>query len=271
MSVRLDRLQRGLYEALSGVTDVVAWGYGQQPREAGGLLSLRVLSGPALDQRHARGTLLLPGVSLIVRVDEATEDRKLIIRLNGFDYGHEVEAGETVTDIRDDLLAQIQAGEAGHVTATGDGADGIALSADYLGAIRSLAFVGGDLSAESVVISEDAVLVTEGHATFSIEMQAFARGREPRNGAINIITAALDRLQSPAVSATLDLWGFGLQDKGVPIDISAIAGTDWESRASCDFTVSAVSVGVEPVDQIETVTSEFSVSGLSLTATQTAA
>ncbi len=258
MSVRLDRLQRGLYEALSGVTDVVGWGYGQQPREAGGLLALRIVSGPALRQHHARGSLLLPGESLTLRVTSAVAGTRLVVTLNDYDYRHDVLGGESVTDIRDDLLAQILLGEV-TVTASSSGADAIDLAAVELGGIRSLALVGEGLTAESVVVSDDAVLVTEGQATFSVEMQAFGRGREPRNGALNIVQSALDLLQSPTKREALNRWGVGLWGLGTPIDISAIAGSDWESRASADFTCSMTSVGTEPVDQIETVTAAFTV------------
>src|SRR5690606_15456249 len=113
------------------------------------------------------------------------------------------------------------------------------------------------LEAGEVELADEAVLVTEGHVTFVVELQAYSRHREPPTGALAIVGAALDRLQSPARSAALNAWGVGLWEKGAPSDISGIAGGGWESRAVCDFTCSAISVAVEPVATIETVAATF--------------
>jgi hypothetical protein len=270
MTVRLDRLQQGLFDALAGVTDVVTWVRGEQPRDPGGLLSLSLTAGPipGLRQR-ARGRLLLPADSITVRVTAATNGNRVVVRLNGFDYRHDVGAGESVTDVRNALLAAILLGEAGAVTPATNGADGVDLVADFLGGLRSLT-LHGDLSSEAAVFSDDGVLETIGTVTHTVTLQAFSQQRYPRNGAHAIIDAALDRLQRRSVVDELCRYGVALWDTGAAIDLSAIAGGHWESRVAVDVTVATRTVSVEPVDQIETLTADITISGETVSASASA-
>jgi hypothetical protein len=66
--------------------------------------------------------------------------------------------------------------------------------------------------------------------------------------------AALERLQRTDVSQELTRLGVALGGKGAVIDLSAIAGANWETRVQSDVALFARYVSVEPVDQIETVT-----------------
>lgn len=176
------------------------------------------------------------------------------MRLNGFDYRHDVTGIDTVTTIRDGFLAQIQAGEADFMTATSSGADGITLTAGFLGALRSLFLVGSDLTdGGSAVFSGNAVLVTTGTVGLTLQMQAFSKGHELRNGAWSIVDTAIERLQRESVSRELHRYGVALGAKGPVVNLSAIAGGNWSSRCAADVAVFARHVGVEPVDQIETV------------------
>lgn len=274
MSVRLDRLQRGLYEALSGVAGSVLWTMSEVPHEQlddVDILTLESTAGPThVHRRHSQGTLLAPADSIIVRVDAATVGTRNIVRLNEFDYYYDAIGGDTATDIRDDLLPQIQAGEVGSVTATADGADGIALAGDFLGGLRSLTLLG-ELSSESEVFSGDAVLVTESTVTFLITLDAYSKNREPRNGAMSVIDAAIDQLHSLDVVENLGRYGLGLWDIIGTTDLSGIAGAHWETRAAANVTVAARTVFVRPVDQIETTTAAVVVEGVgTVTATATA-
>lgn len=264
MTVRLDRLQQGLFEVLNGadVADVVAWGYSEQAREAGSLLSLAVTTGPTpWNRSHARGSILCPADSIDIVVDAATVGTRQIIHLNDYPYDHDVVGGDTVTTIRDSLLADIQAGEAGAVTAAASGADTIALTADFLGGLRRLTLEGGDLSSASAVFSDDAVLETIGTMVHRVTITAYSPSSEPRNGAWSIIDLALSELQKPGVSETLRKFGLGVWEKGSPVNLSAVTGARWESRVAVDVTVASQSVTVETVDQIESATIAIAVTG----------
>lgn len=255
MSVRLDRLQRALYEALGGVADVVGWAYGEQPRGTGSLLVLRLLAGPTPGNvRHARGTPIKPADSIVVRVSDVVEGERVGIILNGFGYRYDVPNGATLGSIRDALLASVVAGETdyGFVTATAVSTDGILLTADFLGGLRSLS-LRGSLVSESPVFSGDMVLVTEGTAVMTIGFQAFARDCQPSSGAAAMLGAVLDRFQSVTVADALDEYGLGIWRKGEVVDLTAIAGAHWESRAALEISFAAKSVFVTPVDSIETV------------------
>jgi hypothetical protein len=269
VTVRLDRLQQGVFELLNGCADVVAWAMGEQPKASGNALSLRML-GYELSQDHARGTLLLPPDSLTIRVTSATVGKRLIARLNAYDYRRDVVVGDTPTTIRNALLGEIQAGELGSVTAAADGSDGIALTALSLGAIRSLHLVGPGLEAEDLSFSGDAVLVTEGTALFTLALQSFSGGRELRNGAMAVMGTALDRFQSVPRLDALRRFGVSVRGLGNPIDISAIASGHWETRAACEVHLGVKDYSVSPIDTIETAVVAVSVNGETVQASVTA-
>ena len=242
MAVRLDRLQQGLFEALGDVATNVLWTQTQVPQSevSGDLLTLNLTSGPSLGLRQgARGVVLLPADSVVVRVDAATVTTRNVVVLNDFPYYRDTVAGDTVTAIRDALLALINVGELA-VTASTDGSDGIALTADTF-------------------FSDNAVLETVGTSTCLVTVQCYSKGREPRNGAWALADAALDKLQQTQILEELTRFGLGLWDKGGIVNLSGIAGGGWESRAAFDLLVAARSVNVRPVDQIETVTGSIEI------------
>lgn len=259
MATRLDRLQRGLFESLTGIAPHIVWTQGQVPRQlvdsgdSGELLSLRLASGPVpVHRAHSHGFTLTPASSIIVTVTGATVGTRNVVRLNDFAYYRDTVAGDTVATVRNVLLAAIQEGESGAVTATASGAAGILLAGDFLGGLRSLELVG-QLTSSGAVISGDSVIVSERTMSHLVTLQAFSRGREPRTGAVALLDLALDELRAPDVSEELSRYGLGVWDYGAPVDLSAIAGGNWESRASADLTISARSVAVRSVHEIDSV------------------
>lgn len=255
-SVRLDRLQRGLMATFAGLADVVSWEYTKAERGAGSLLTLGLDTDPEPHlQSHAAATAVLPADSAIVEVTAATEGARPVVRLNGFDYYLDVPASSSVTTVRDALLADIAAGEAGAVTPTATGADRITLTGDFLGGLRSLACSGPvQYVAESAVYSGAAVLIRTGTRVCEIAVEVFSRGRSPRTGAATIMQGVLDRLQSGARMSELGRYGVKRWGIGTPIKLDAIAGSDWETRRRLPFTAAVQSVHVEPVDHVESAT-----------------
>ncbi len=257
MSVRLDRLQQGLFEAFNGVAADVVWTYGQVPREqiSSDLLALTLTAGPSLGfRRSRRGRVLQPATSVVVRVTGTTAGVRNVIRLNDFDYFTDTTGVDTLTTIRDRLLALAIAGEP-VILPTADGADGVLLTAPTVGDIRTLQLFGelGNDAPVFPIPPDDTVLVTEGTASHLVTVQAYSKGQEPTNGAWALCDAALDVLQSDAGVELLGRFGLGLWEKGPVINLSAIAGANWETRAAFDLTIAARSVSVEPIQTIETV------------------
>lgn len=257
MTARVDRLQRGLFEALSGVTDVVAWNRNDSPKVTGSLLSMAIVGGPTPRRRqHARGTLLLPADSLIVRVTAAIENQRIIIELNGFAFRHDVVGGDTIDSIRDALIVDIAEGEPG-LDVDPDETDGIAIASSTLGGIRSLRLWGAvEVAEDELSLSASAVLERCGTVAFAIGLQAYgSKGNDARGEghASNVIGRALERLQDPNVTDELTRWGVAIGSKGPISDISAVAGGRWESRATAPLECTLREVSVSPVESIESV------------------
>ncbi len=254
--MRVDRLQQGLFLALSGLGATVLWTHSQVPRSEvdDDLLALSVTAGPtAWNRGHAHGGQVQAQVqSLRITVTAATAGARTVARLNGFDYRVDVSAVDTVTTVRDELLSQIQDGEDGDVTAAAHSTNAIDLTADWAGAIWKLG-ITAELAASDLVEADAYVEVSSRTETSSISLQAYSQGREPRDGATALLTKARKALRRRDVQATLERYGLGLWRVGTPIDLSAIAGASWETRSAVDLTVAAQSVLVEPVDVIEHV------------------
>lgn len=258
LPLRLDRIQRAMYEPLTDALAPirVAWGYNEQswetvPQE--GLLSLTMVGGPQPWLRSGkRGTLLNAADSIDLAVTSVSPSERYVVRLNDFSYFTDVQPGDTIDTIRDRLVDLVNADELETATASPAGLGVLRLTADGLGGLRSLT-LSGPLSADAPVLNGESVLVTEGTQAMLVNMQAFSKGREPRNGAWAIIQRALAVMQSEDYVGQMTALGVGVWSKGVVSDLSAVAGGHWETRASCDVNISARAVWVRPVARIETV------------------
>src|SRR5688572_1843823 len=139
--IRLDRLQRALREALSGVAPAF-WTMQQVPHKSAGatMLALSLTAGPSIQHRtHYYGRFDYLAETATVRVAAANEATRLIVRINGFDHYYDVEAGDTVTDARDALLTSIVDHEELYpISAAATGTDGITLTSEETGAIYEL-------------------------------------------------------------------------------------------------------------------------------------
>lgn len=269
--IRYDRIQKAFFEAFNGVASVVGWGYGENPKEEGDLLSLTLTGGPSHHNRdHVHGECLRPADSLTIHMSAVTVDSRQIIRLNDHDYFTDVVGGDTAETVRDRLLALIQAGEpATALSAAANGTDRIDLAAAVLGGLRKLTFPSpqNDLLPEAIVFSGDAVNVTEGTMTHTLQIEAFSHGKEPFNGAWAMITDVLERLTLPSVVAKLHTFGVVLWSKGSPINLTAIVGANFQTRALVDVVIAARTIAIEPVDQIETVNAVIMIGSDTITAT----
>lgn len=245
----IERLQRGLYEALSGVADDVAWAGGEQPRDVGSLLSLSI---EASSSRVLSQLSLFPAESLEIEITDATEGALVAIDLNGFTMRHTVPAAATIETVRDAVMARLELVEP-DITVAAVGTDKIALSSDdAAGRIWGFAASGAaEVVEDSTAILDDAVAVTFSRETYEVTLEAFSRSREPRRSAHAIITEARARLRSLSHLEALALWGTQLWVESDAFDISAIAGAHWESRVRLPIQAAIRAVSVEPVHVIE--------------------
>ena len=273
LPIRLDRLQLGVNEILTDALDTsgggpeVLWAYGQAVWEDNvpdaGLVSLDMIGGPQPFIRSGkRGTLLNAAATIVVTVDSVEIGKRYIVRLNGFDYFTDYQAADTVTTIRDRLRDLINADPLETATASDTGGDAITLTADSLGGMRTRQLVGA-ISSSNLVLDGDSVLVTEGAQVMLINVQAFSKGREPRNGAWATQARVLAALQSEDYIETLRRFGVGVWSKGPPTDLSAIAGGHWETRVSFDVTLAARAVWVRPIGRIESL--QMTINGITST------
>lgn len=262
--IRFDRLQRGLYLALTGVAlgtspAAVLWSKTQAPRASvpGDLLALSMLAGPSNDRWPASGVILDAAGAIELTVTGATPGVLSIVRLNGFDYRFESAGGDNPTTIRNELVKQIRDGEAGAVTVDNVGAAGMRLGATRAGGLRSLRILG-ELEAGDPEPGET-VEVKECSTTTLVSLQAFTRGLEPRVSAAALLSRAIDQLRGADAIELLDRYGLAMRDVGGIVDLSAIAGGNWESRASVDLTVAAMSSSVRSLGTVESMSLEVSV------------
>lgn len=273
MSVRLDRMQKGLVELLAGVADNVLWTKTEPPAEQLGddVIALDPIAGPSLDKRTGAGanTTLLPADSVVVRVTAATVGTRYVVKLNHFRYYTDGIGGDTVSTIRDRLLAALAAGEAGTHTIGADGADGISIVADAFGNLRRLSLLG-DLAADPAVYSGNAVLEKDVTVRVMVSVQCYSKARPFRSGAASLADAALDALQAVELVEELSRYGVGIWDKGDVVNLDAIAGGHWESRRNFDLLLAARTVDVRAVDTIETVQAAMLVGGAQFTASASA-
>lgn len=257
--IRLDRMQRGLYEALDGVAGTVSWAMGEAPRGEGTLLSLRLTGGPTPGLRkHGREVLLDAATLVDVQVTSAVAGDRAVVELNDFPYIVDVGGGDTVTDVRDAFVALVTELDGDTIAATAASTDRVQLTPNSAGAIRSVT-LSGPLGLAAPVTHGDAVAVTEGTSTAVIELQAFSLDRTPRGGAVSILAEAMARLQRPDVLELLQRWGVAIYDLGDVTDLSAIAGSHWESRALAGITIAMRSTAVAPVGFIENVSADIEV------------
>lgn len=259
--VRLDRIQTALFQVLGEAVAPaeVHWALTEPAFEQlpDAFIALRMIGGPgAWIRKGKRGRVLTPITTVVITVDPIVVGKRVIVRLNDYDYFTDTVAGDTVDTVRDRLRDLVNADTVEAVTAADAGAGAFSLTADYLGAIRSLGLVGA-LTPGTPTISTDSVLLLEGTRTMLVNVQAYAKGQEPFTGAAAVIAQAEEALMSEDLVQTLTRFGVGVWGKTAPVDLSAIAGAHWETRESMDITLSARSYSVRPVDTIETAIIEL--------------
>jgi hypothetical protein len=172
-----------------------------------------------------------------VDVTAATEGASLIVRMSGIQVEHVVEAGQTIEQARDDLLALLEATDVA-ATFAEDGSDRITITPTSLGDVYNLR-VAGALTL-TIASSDVAQAVTDEHA-FSIELQIYSTDRNLRSGACSVMSAIKGGAGLDAPQAILETYGLDVTI-GDPINLDELAGPVWASREAVSLQVTMVSL-----------------------------
>lgn len=267
--LRLDRMERGLFEFLDGIAEVTGWAFGAPNfREfPESLISLSLLAGPEpRTRRSSRGTAIEPIASIRITVEDTLP---IAVGLGGVWIPIEPEPGDQPGDLRDRLVEALALEPGVSVSAVGGpgpGPKALDLSADAYGSILDLR-LSGPLSS-SLLTRQAPGLVVRGSWRATVSVQVFSKSRRPSSGALALAVQAQERLQTrPRVDALL-AYGVGIVGYTAPIDLTSIAGQTWESRASFDLSIVLWNSWAEQIDTIETVNTQMTASAGSETITQ---
>lgn len=262
---RLDRVQRGIHSVLNALAPntigETGWVNGQKPYQTdpktppSSLLTYALTSGPNPGKRigaHA-DRILKPPDSVVVRFTGATVGARPWIRLNGFEHWFDVPGGATDSDIRDAFIASINLEHADECVASINDPNEMLLTANFLGGLWSLEFLG-EIAVGNGVFSDNAVALTTGLEESILTLNAYSKNRTLKDGARSILDEAIGELRLRQTIHTLSRYGMSLGDRGPVIPLDAIAGANWETRASIDINLRTTSYIIEPRDLVETVT-----------------
>jgi len=257
--LRLDRFQRGLMAVVKdamGPGVSVTWAMGQAVFESleSEIVAISLPNGPGyFNQNHARATTILPFDDITIDVTGATAGTRNIIAINCIDYAVDADGVLTDEDIRDAFVTLLNADpDDPWSAANGPSSTELVITPDSFGAIWSLELLG-QLAATGQTVSGDAASLTQGTRVMTAQFQCFSKNRTIRGCAAALMSRIQSIFESPNYTSQLSGWGIGVWDKGPSVDISAIAGANWESRYSMDVQMAMRSAIVEPVDQIETI------------------
>lgn len=261
--VNLGRFQTGLVQVLADATGLqVAWSYG------GGVYSSTfgrqfvslTMRGPVPQATTAaRGFRINPCASVAFTVTAATEGQLIGVYVNDIPIRHEVTDTDTITSVRNTLVAAVAEVAPSEFTATaGGGAGEWTLTPAYFGGVWAASKFGSMDS--DVTLEDELALVTAGTQRYSIQVEAFSKGTDPSTGAWAMVNQLMAALQLPDNAVTLKDYGVGIGQIGQGVDLSAIAGGSWETRVAFDVDVNLRSVVVSPVGQITSasISSAFS-------------
>jgi hypothetical protein len=253
VSCRLDLLQLGMVEFLSGVTgEQVSWGYAQpsQDQQPSNYVTCTLIGGPSQSgSGSAYGQPIYAPTSIALEID-STGTSRYGAQINGRDYVYDGLISDSLSDIADGVLASLAADVDALFSAVAVGPI-VTITPSSAGSIWSYASIGP--ATITATLASSATLVTASRRVCQLRIEAFSRSRSPRAGAWAVISKALAGLQSPIATLALAGYGVACWAVGEPIDLTAVDGGFFESRVAFDLYVTIASVSTEPVDRIDTV------------------
>jgi hypothetical protein len=254
--IRLDRMQLAMVQVLEdGVGVPVHWA-NTEPSHESLPTDYLVLSMPfppmPFSRQGARGKSKEVVSTIDLQIDSAVEGFLYSITLNHFQYATTGLAADTPTAIRDRLVTLIEADLLEPVTASDVGADIVRLTADFDGAIRALE-ISSELSVVDRVVADNIVTLTEGTQMLTVNVEAYSKGQSPMDGAVALLARAYAVFQSPDYVRTLNAYGVGVWEKGIPTSVPVVVGGQWETQDTFELTLSMSAAWVRPADHIDSV------------------
>lgn len=237
--VRLDRLQAGLFAAVSAVlpSATVVWGPSALPRESatGTLVQLQLIAGPTPTGAPSIQTWMLP-MSVRLTVGAVTPGDVLSFAVSGRRWQYAVAGGDTTEDARDGLLAAIgDPVREAMVSATfaADSTDRIQVDALAIGDLYNLR-VAGPVTA--TVLVEQLAMCQLDEADSVIQVQVASTTRDVRTGAHATLARLRHALGLPSSRDALAAMGVSLRIGGAPvIPLDGLSGPVWQSRAATEL------------------------------------
>ena len=258
---RTDLVQLGLVEVLSPICPV-QWGYGMPSEDAlpGQLYTLTWL-GSTGDQTHERADSVYTLDGYRITVDTSEFGRALVVELNGTPYRVTATDASPAT-LRDLLLAQIQADTLAPYEAVADGAVALVVAPKVPGSGSLLSArvpLGGDLVTTLAGHATQPHLVTHAVTGVRLQIQAWAPSTSPRLSAHLLLAHGQSLLQGPTATATLRDRGCVIRSWDPILDLTAISGARWASRAAVECVVAYETQLVTPTTRIQTPTTTFEI------------
>ena len=262
--VRIDRavsaIRAVVLDALGSTVEVLQAGQALAREGLGSFVSLNLREGPSPVGPGVARIIHAAPTQLTVTILTATQDRRYVVELNGWPYRHDAGATDDRDDIRDELLAQINADTLEPITASAGGGTGeLVLVPDRVGAIASWRIRPELLTSVSVVGTTPARVLWS-HRTMRLSVQCFSAETGLEAGALDMaarIQAAFEteqnrlRLHDEGVA----VWG----QPGPILNLTGLSGAEPESRAVFELQLAAGSLVTEAVDRITSVDLEYSV------------
>jgi len=255
--VRFDRLQAALVSVLGEATgEQVTWAYGQGVYEGsfdGDLIDLRIAVGPKARDYGWRRRDMLPPTVVDVAIDAAVADERCVIEVNDHAFYYDVDALDDEAAIRDGLIAAL-ADETDYFTAAANGAL-VRLTPATNAGIWHVA-LSGSLSLDAAPLSTQAIRVTEGTHTLTIECTCFSKQTSPRAGAWMLAGKARGALEASDLVERLEAAELNVKFVGAGTDLSDVAGASWQSRVSFDLTIDVPAIFARDIDRVTQINYE---------------
>lgn len=251
MATRPDLVRRGvvavLKDAVPAGTDVV-WARRKLPRRpktSALVVTAGRVRGPALGASSVYGSL--EPLEATWRISSVSEGDRVGLAATGARWMHTVAAGESLTDVRDAVQALLSGTALPGVTVTADGVDGVKLDAgSELGLLWGMAAIGGNVTLTIDV--EQLAEVTRREAQSVVELRAYSAGEsEVAAETLADIIGGLESTRSNEIAGNM---GVVLSVISDIVDITTLAGSEWEARAMCRLLVKGRSYVAHPVDEV---------------------
>ena len=256
----LHRLERGLatiFNDALGPDVTIVWTYGAIPRQitTPTMLTMQMIAGPSEWNRTQRRGVIRTDVTVAtLSVDgPIVVGTRYGLRVNRFDYFHDAAGGESLDDIRDAIVALMVAEADPTFTPAATAPVGqLTLSQTAPGSIYAVRRVGPWV-VDDIADDGNCVLLTDGTRVMDVSIQVFSKGRNPSAGAWSFSEIAREALVAPDLVDVLRNEGVAIWSKGPAADLSAIAGSDWETRVAFTVRLAMRATFARPVAAIEHV------------------